>query len=448
MSGNGFNYGQRPKKEESSPSSSNDGGAAASSPYRQNGLQQQPRGSSHLQSQPAAGGGWGGRSQGSSHLQSQPAAGGGWGGRSQGSSHLQSQPAAGGGWGGRSQGSSPSNDKEADISPEQQSAPLQTCRNKLFGQLLANGKSWCIEYPALIEFLKRYTSQPDIQAFADNPNEKQLKAGIEEMQRVLPFPGKTLFESVLSNGISPETIGRNAFEQFMGHRPPNGYMWAFREFPHPKVVQARMCFRNCGSFTGIGVFIAGMFFYPDGRISFFKQCMSRNKADPSYPIGMMVVMWICRVGHYVYIRDYAYTGEKAKGLDGLYDKSGNYNGGTAVVGAINDVADRYDTGVVPIFSDNLTGGEDKKILADHHFHSDCQAAMEKLGGIPVSKCSTVVHQKATEVDSDDDTWGAAAPSATSAPSASSESDVPRDCKHGIFCGGQEIGRCKKCDWGE
>jgi hypothetical protein len=292
---------------------------------------------------------------------------------------------------------------------------------------LAIGKSWSIEYSALIDFLKTYASQPDILPFAERPNEKQLQTGIEEMQRVLPFPGKTLFESILSNGISPETIGSNAFAELMGHRPPEGYMWAFRECPHLKVVQAKMCFRNCGRFAGIGVFIAGMLFHPDGRISFFKQCTSRNRAEPSYPVGMMAVMWIRRVGHYVHLPDYAYTGETAKGLDALYDKSGEYHGGTAAVGAINEVADRYDTGVIPRWSDNLTDGEAPTILADPHFHDACQKAMTKRDGIPVSMCSIVVHQNATEADSDDEE---ADPSALSALSAPSESY--RICKHGKF----------------
>ena len=301
----------------------------------------------------------------------------------------------------------------------------------LFSNLLTIGRGWGIENSALIGFLKMYTSQPDILPFAENrPNEKQLQAGITEMKRVLPFPGKTLFESVLAKGISPETIGSNAFAQFVGHNSPPGYMWAFRECPHIKVVQSLMCFRNCGNLTDIGVFIAGMLFNPDGRVSFFKQNMSRNYAEPSYPVGMMAVMWICRVGHYVHLPDYAFEGETAKGLDALYDPSGNFHGGTAAVGAMNEADNRYANGVVPQWSDHLRHGEADKILADPHFHDACQKAMTKRDGIPVSMCSIVVHQNSTEADSDDEKAALSALSALSAPSAPSESY--RICKHGKF----------------
>jgi hypothetical protein len=63
-------------------------------------------------------------------------------------------------------------------------------------------------------------------------------------------------------------------------------------------------------------------------------------------------------------------------------------------------------------------------------------AMAGVGAIPL------------QVEMDSQCSGHVESAAPSAPSASSASDVPRDCKHGVFCGGQEIGRCKKCDWGE
>jgi len=329
------------------------------------------------------------------------------------------------------------------LSTQQSQGHRQHDKSSLFSRLLAIGNSMCVARGVLIDFLKWYTSQPEIQPFADRPNEEHVQVGIEEMKRVLPYPGKDLFESIVQNGISPDTIGTSAFQQFMGLHPSNGYMWAFEECPRLRVLQGRMCIRSPQSSTSIGVFMAGFWIDDDGTIHFMKQNTNKDKLDPSHPTGVKAIVWPCRFGAFVHRPDYAYEGEQPSGHDSLYDKSGNYHGAGSAVGAIDEVEKRCSGSFVPRVHEELTYGDGEKIRKDAHYHAACQASMAKLGGISVSKCSTSVSKEATKAESDDE---AAVPSASSAPSASSE--CPDFCKHGVFCGGQELGRCAKCDWGQ
>jgi hypothetical protein len=116
------------------------------------------------------------------------------------------------------------------------------------------------------------------------------------------------------------------------------------------------------------------------------------------------------------------------------------NGGVRGVGGVNDTQE-FGRGT------NMGASEmQRSIVAARDIQADpnlmrvplknfCDA-MAGVGAIPL------------QVEMDSQCSGHVESAAPSAPSASSASDVPRDCKHGVFCGGQEIGRCKKCDWGE
>jgi hypothetical protein len=174
-----------------------------------------------------------------------------------------------------------------------------------------------------------------------------------------------------------------------------------------------------------------------------KQGSNPDKADPSHPTGVKAVVWTCRIGVFVHRRDYEYEGERPSGHDSLYYKSGDYHGAGSSVDAI-DKRDKLCEGkFVPRVYLELTYGDGEKIQKDDRYHAACQEAMGKLGGTPVSKCSTFGSKDATKAESDDE---AAVPSASSAPSASLE--CHDFCEHDVFCGGQQIGRCEKCDWGQ
>jgi len=227
------------------------------------------------------------------------------------------------------------------------------------------------------------------------------------------------FELVLEKrAISPDIIGYRKFAEFMDHHPPDGYMWAFRNCPSLLEVQKRMCFKNCGSLKNISVFIAGMLFYENGSIGFFKQSMSRTTDSPSHQFGMPVVLWPCRVGHYIRIPDIHYEGEKPSDINALYSKSGReYLGSSHVVGMIARADNAYSNSIIPRFANNIKDGEATGILANPDFYAACNDAMTKIGGIPVRIDATPTRHEASfaeEVEdnehaADTSNWGAAAP---------------------------------------
>jgi hypothetical protein len=227
------------------------------------------------------------------------------------------------------------------------------------------------------------------------------------------------FELVLEKrAISPDIIGYPKFAEFMNHHPPDGYMWAFRKCPRLKEVQKRMCFKNCGSLKNISVFIAGMLFYENGSIGFFKQSMSRSTVSPSHQFEMPVVLWPCRVGHYIHIPDIHYDGERPSGNDSYYSKSGReYFDSGAHVGMIVRAENINANGIIPRYANHITDGEAARILANPDFYAACNDAMTKIGGIPVRIDATPTRHAASFAEevkenvnnAGTSNWGAAAP---------------------------------------
>jgi hypothetical protein len=246
--------------------------------------------------------------------------------------------------------------------------------------------------------------------------------------------GDNMFRSIMQKGISSETIGIHPFQQFLALKPLDGFIWVFTKCPSLRDLQRGMCFRDPLSLTTIGVFMAGFWIGDDGAIHFMKQNTNMHEFDPSHPTGIKAAVWPFCLGNFVHRRDYAHEGEQPSGHDSLYDRSGNYHGSGSSVGAFADAEKRCSELHVPRILEQLTHGrgDGERIQKNAQYREACQAAMAKLGGTPVFKFSTSVSKEATKAESDE-----AVPS-----------KCPDFCTHDVFRGGQEIGLCRKCDWGE
>ena len=278
--------------------------------------------------------------------------------------------------------------------------------NNLFGQLRRFGREIWIPENALIDYLKWYTTQPGIVEIAENPTKQEVTIGYEEMVRAIS-PGMNKFRKVLEQGFSAESMGVNDFMQLMRHNPPIGYIWAFHKCLPLGTIQKEMCISQSDKLSDICCFIEGFTFNPNGSISFFKQ---RNPSCLQHIFNKPVFIWLANVGTY--------------NIPGYRGKSGYI--------LVNQKRNDDPNYGVPSRIDEITVHHDRRIFANPTYQSNCQSAMDKIGGISVSfNCQG--QQEAAE-----------------AVLSSSDPQVQqstRDCKHGIWGGGEVPGKCSKCDWG-
>jgi hypothetical protein len=276
--------------------------------------------------------------------------------------------------------------------------------NNLFGQLLRLGRDIGIPENVLIDYLKFYTTQPGIVDIAENPTKSDVTFGYEEMTREIS-PGMIKFRQVLEQGFSAESMEPNDFKQFMQHNPPIGYIWAFDRCPSLSSIQQEICISQSIDLSNICCLIEGFIFNPNGSISFFKQ---RNTNGSQHIFKKPAFIWLANVGTFI--------------IPGYSGTNGNI--------LVNEERKENPFYGIPSRIDQITVHHDRRILANQNYHANCQNAMAKIGGIPISlNCSE--KQETAEVVP-----------------ISSEIHVEflkRLCKHDILGGGEVLGRCEKCD---
>lgn len=279
--------------------------------------------------------------------------------------------------------------------------------NNLFGQLMAVAKFWNLPRDVLISWLKYYITQPGIVEIAENPTKQDVTFGYEEMVRAIS-PGIIKFRKVLEQGLSAESMGVNEFKQFIQNNPPIGYIWAFNNCPSLGTIQKEICTSQSSDLSNICCFIEGFIFNPNGSISFFKQ---KNILGLQHIFNKPAFIWLANVGTYI--------------IPGYRGKNGYI-----IVSEKRNDDPNYG---IPSRIDEITVYHDQRIFANPIYQSNCQTAMAKIGGIPVS----IVFSEQQE--------------AAEAVLSSSEPQVQqatRECKHGIWGGGEVLGKCIKCDWGQ
>jgi hypothetical protein len=290
--------------------------------------------------------------------------------------------------------------------PNQEHPPRNP--DNLFAQLLRLGREIRIPENVLIDYLKLYTTQPGIAEIAEKPTKPDVTFGYEEMVREIS-PGAVKFRQVLEQGFSADSMGVNEFKQFMQHNPPSGYIWAFNKCPYLGNIQQEICTSQSDRLSDICCFVEGFIFNPNGSISFFK---ARNISGSQYMHEKQAFIWITNVGNFIVpgyrgTNGYLFINEKRK-EDPLYG--------------------------VPSRIDQVIVHHDKRILANPIYRSNCQTAMAKIGGIPISIDFSEQQEEAAE--------------AVPTFSELQVQQATRDCKHGIWGGGEVLGKCGKCDWGE
>lgn len=277
--------------------------------------------------------------------------------------------------------------------------------NNLFGQLLRLGREIGIPENVLIDYLKFYTTQPGIIDIAENPTKPDVTFCYEDMIREIS-PGMIKFRKVLEHGFSAESMGPNEFRQFMQHNPPIGYIWAFNRCPHLSSIQQEICISQSNDMSDICCFIEGFIFNPNGSISFFKQ---RNTIGSHHIFKKPAFIWLANVGTFI--------------IPGYSGTNGNI--------LVNEERKENPFYGIPSRIDQITVHHDRRILANQNYHANCQNTMAKIGGIPISfNCqeqeTAEVAQSSSEIHVEEST---------------------RICKHNIWGGGEVLGRCEKCDWG-
>jgi hypothetical protein len=286
-----------------------------------------------------------------------------------------------------------------------QGARAQHNPNNLFGQLLRLGRDIGIPENILIDYLKFYTTQPGIVDIAENPTKPDVEFCYEEMIREIS-PGMIKFRQVLEQGISVESMGSDDFKRFMQHNPPVGYIWAFERCPNLISIQQEICISQSNDMSDLCCFIEGFMYNPNGSISFFKQ---RNISNFKHIFNKSAFIWLANVGSFII---HGYTGTNPNILINEERKENPFYG-------------------IPSRIDQISVYHDRRILANQNYHAHCQNAMTKIGGIPISfNCqeqeTSEVAQSSSEIHVEEST---------------------RRCKHDIWGGGEVLGRCEKCDWG-
>jgi hypothetical protein len=143
---------------------------------------------------------------------------------------------------------------EKDSHPLPAPAPLPLQRppqpstrnsNNLFGQLLRFGRPYEIPEHKLIDYLRWWTSLPEIREIAEEPTAADVEYGLKEMLKVIS-PGAVMFRDVCERGLSPETLGQLTFDKLMrmNRGPKIGQVWAIQSCPDPYDIMKSLSFKE------------------------------------------------------------------------------------------------------------------------------------------------------------------------------------------------------------
>jgi len=305
--------------------------------------------------------------------------------------------------------------------------------NNLFGQLLRLGRSHRISEQNLIDYLRSWTSLQEIRDIAEQPTSADVEYGLKEMLKAIS-PGAVMFRDVCEHGLSPETIGQKTFYELMLMKrgPKIGQVWGIQICPEPYEIMRAFSFKEgVAYYRYLSAFIKGVYIEPNGEVVHFtcpdfKTSGSRNLRM----VGNPAIFWTSDVGTVIYTKEegqfdrgqHDYTlgvGRSGAGYSGeriSYD----HHGAPCTFGKLKGDALHAEMTVDKraFFArkyvtaeerENLDVGKnhevEDQIRGNPEYQAACNEAMAKIGGIPVSLCSTAGQQEPEEQDH----HGAAAP---------------------------------------
>lgn len=345
---------------------------------------------------------------------------------------------------------------------------IQLSRNpdNLFGKLMKEGKNMGVEHNLLIDYLKWYTTNrvsPDI---AENPRFDDVIQGIAEMTRDIS-PGGIIFQNILRDGISCETLGESGFFKLnqMKERPQAGHVWAIPSCPPLDTLLDALCIKRAGPCENIVCSISGLSIKPNGEISAFKLFLPKQHHVIEFPKrthmeGYPAIIWSTNVSVYKLnqIQSYVdpeFVNERIYGrnADGEIDfepgvcvgpgqlneyagdgKMAFINTEQDMQNELHDMVFSQTVALKPTYAENL-GPDNSYIREIPEYQNACNTNLSKFGAVSLRLCLESSVALASE--------------ASEAVLSKSDHDeeTTRDCKHGKWGGGQVPGKCKDCDWG-
>ena len=289
--------------------------------------------------------------------------------------------------------------------------------DNLFGKLLGFAKSLnIVDKDELIQYLKWYTTLPDIAPFAETPNSQQISDAFSAMRDNIA-PLSKLVKHIEAEGITKEIIGHHAFGIFSRHTKPFAELvWLVPYFTGDlKSIQQSLCT------GGLACLLAGMELFSDGSIRSFKQT---NYIPITFDGSSVILVWVYTFGSVKKTKQADKRGfEQGNGI--TYNRRGDVvNPNLAWIGNDDDCHEQGAT--VPFSPSEINSCK----LLDMEFKNACDDIMARVGGFAVP----IPAQEASE----------AVPMFLKTP----VKHASEKCKHGKSGGGQVVGACKECDWGE
>lgn len=301
-------------------------------------------------------------------------------------------------------------------SQEKKRAPRNNPDN-LFGKMLGLSKSLnIIDRDELIQYLKWYTTLPDIAPFAETPDAQQISDAFSAMRDNIA-PLSKVVKHIETEGITEETVGPRTFEIFNRHTKPfPELMWVIPYFTGDlKSLQQSLC---TGSLVCL---LAGMELFSDETIRSFKQT---DHKSITFDGSSVILVWVYTFGSVKKTKQADERGfEQGNGI--TYNRRGDVvNPNLAWIQDDEDCDEQVT--IIPSSPSEINSYHS----LDTEFKNTCDKIMARVGSIavPIPK----------QDESED------VPILLEAPVKFSV----KKCKHGICGGGEEQGVCKKCDWGE
>jgi hypothetical protein len=281
-----------------------------------------------------------------------------------------------------------------------------------------------------------YSQQPNVCRDFSRPTKREVENAILNMQCKIS-PESIRLNTIKKEGIKPTTVGHEIYKFFREHPEISNYVFAFDRADHLSKYQSHMCMRigYRGHFMHVAVFARGIHIGPVS-ISSFKQAASRVSLDPKHFLGKPVLIFPGTVGEFKH-----QTIEESDDSEDGFDRG---FGDGAISGVIRtqmctsfaavEKDEESKNGYVPRDYHNIDGSMMHQILENPEYFEEYRKRMIALGGIPVSICAVIDNEVASET--------------VETLSAHIEQVFSKDCKHGVWEGGQVSGKCTRCDWGE
>jgi hypothetical protein len=250
-------------------------------------------------------------------------------------------------------------------------------------------------------------------------------------------PESIRLDTIKKEGIKPTMVGPEICEFFRKHPELRNYVFAFDRAEHLSRYQWQMCMpiSHGSDVIHVAVFARGIQIGPSSSSS-FKQAASRVSPDPKHFLRKPVLIFPGTVGKFKH-----QTIEESDDSEDGFDRG---FGDGAISGVIRsqmctsiaavEKDEEAKNGYVPRDHHNIDGSMMHQILENPEYFQEYRKRMIAIGGIPVSVCADLDDEVASE--------------ALETLSAHVEQVFSKDCKHGVWEGGQVSGKCTRCDWGE